>query len=62
MVFNQTYAKDPELGKLFANKDFRLKAGAAAIDAGTVVEPYTAGFVCSVPQAAVDNGEAMRPK
>ncbi len=33
----------------FANKDFRLKAGAAAIDAGTVVEPYTAGFVGSAP-------------
>ena len=24
VVFNQTYAKDPELGKLFANKDFRI--------------------------------------
>jgi peptide/nickel transport system substrate-binding protein len=24
VIFNQTYAKDPELGKLFANKDFRI--------------------------------------
>ena len=24
VVFNQTYAKDPELGKLMANKDFRI--------------------------------------
>jgi len=24
VVFNQTYIKDPELGKLFANKDFRI--------------------------------------
>jgi len=24
VAFNQTYAKDPELGKLFANKDFRI--------------------------------------
>ncbi len=24
VVFNQTYAKDPDLGKLFANKDFRI--------------------------------------
>jgi len=31
VVFNQTYAKDPELGKLFANKDFRI-AMSLAID------------------------------
>lgn len=24
VIFNQTYAKDPELGKLFANRDFRI--------------------------------------
>ena len=24
MIFNQTYAKDPELGKLMANRDFRI--------------------------------------
>jgi peptide/nickel transport system substrate-binding protein len=24
VVFNQTYIKDPELGKLMANKDFRI--------------------------------------
>jgi peptide/nickel transport system substrate-binding protein len=31
VVFNQTYTKDPELGKLFANKDFRV-AMSLAID------------------------------
>jgi peptide/nickel transport system substrate-binding protein len=31
VVFNQTYVKDPELGKLFANKDFRI-AMSLAID------------------------------
>ncbi len=31
VIFNQTYAKDPELGKLFANKDFRI-AMSYAID------------------------------
>jgi len=24
VIFNQTYAKDPELGKIFANRDFRI--------------------------------------
>ncbi len=35
VIFNQTYAKDPELGKLFANKDFRI-AMSYAINRGQI--------------------------
>ena len=44
----------------YADKDFRLKAGAAAIDAGVKVSPYTDGYLGQAPDKGAYEYGAVR--